>query len=150
MHIISIREQQTYALEAIRYFQAKWGDIVDEKVYEDSILKSLQATSNLPQWYLLFDSNTIAGCAGLIENDFINRTDLKPWLCALYVEENYRGNRYAKLLIDKIKDDTKQMGYERLYLCSDHIGYYEQYGFTYIGDGEHPDGETSRIYEVEI
>lgn len=33
--------------------------------------------------------------------------------------------------------------------CTDHIGYYERYGFTHIGTGYHPWGESSRIYAAE-
>ena len=73
--------------------------------------------------------------------------DLFPWLCALYIDNKYRGNNYAKLLIDKAIIDTNLAGYSNLYLCTDHIGYYEKFGFTYLAQGYHPWGEESRIYK---
>jgi len=51
------------------------------------------------------------------------------------------------LLISQIKEDTAEIGFDKLYLCTDFDGYYEKYGFSYIGDGYHPWGESSRIYE---
>ena len=30
------------------------------------------------------------------------------------------------------------------------LDYYEKYGFRYIGQGYHPWGENSRIYEIEV
>ena len=96
------------------------------------------------------DDDKIIGCAGLITNDFISRMDLYPWVCALYIEKEYRGNEYGALLLEKAKEDAKQGGYSSLYLCTDHIGYYEKYGFSKIGTGYHPWGESSSIFKIEL
>ena len=54
------------------------------------------------------------------------------------------------LLIEKAKEDTRKAGFSRMYLSTEHVGYYEKYGFRYIGQGYHPWGENSRIYEIEV
>jgi N-acetylglutamate synthase-like GNAT family acetyltransferase len=92
----------------------------------------------------------IAGCAGIITNNFISRMDLYPWLCALHIAENHRGNHYGTLLINQAKEDAKETGYRFLNLSTSHIGYYEKLGFQYNGQGYHPWGETSRIYQIEL
>jgi hypothetical protein len=53
------------------------------------------------------------------------------------------------LLLEKAKKDAERGGFETLYLCTDHIGYYEHYRFSYIGDGYHPWGTSSRIYAAK-
>ncbi|MDF2804704.1 MAG: family acetyltransferase, partial [Anaerocolumna sp.] len=116
----------------------------------DCIANCITTLKPLPQWYLLEDNGVIIGCAGLITNDFISRMDLYPWICALYIEETHRGNSYGSMLLDKAKEDAKHGGFSSIYLCTDHIGYYEKYGFTYIGQGYHPWGESSRVYEANI
>ena len=149
MKIISIRKHLEYKDVAISYFQQSWKSVLPI-LYEDCISHSINARNALPQWYLLEKDNKIIGCAGLITNDFISRMDLYPWVCAIFIEEKHRGNGYGALLIDQAKIDTNKAGFEYLYLCTDHIGYYEKYGFKYIGQGYHPWGEESRIYELEI
>lgn len=149
LKVISIREKPEYKNLAIRYFQQSW-PIVLPVIYEDSISHCIDASNPLPQWYLLEKSRVIIGCAGLIPNDFISRTELYPWLCALFIDEKHRGNGYPSLLINKAKEDALAMGFNSMYLCTDHTGYYERLGFNYIGQGYHPWGDESRIYEIQL
>jgi GNAT superfamily N-acetyltransferase len=150
MDIISVREEIEYVEAAITYFQSKWASAESMMVYRDCISHCIDTDSPLPQWYLLKNEDEIIGCAGLITNDFISRMDLYPWLCALYIEEKHRGNAYGEVLLHKAMDDTKKGGFSTMYLCTDHIGYYEKYGFKYIGMGFHPWGDDSRIYKIEV
>ena len=149
MNIISVRENPEYKDIAIKYFQQSWKSVLPI-IYEDCITHSIEARNSLPQWYLLEKASKIIGCAGLITNDFISRGDLYPWVCAIFIDEKHRGNAYGSLLIEKARKDTKKAGFGHLYLCTSHIGYYEKYNFKYIGQGYHPWGEDSRIYEFEI
>ncbi len=147
MNIISVKEKPEYKEKATQYIQSKWASKDSLMIYTDCISNCITTSSPLPQWYLLEDNGVPIGCAGLITNDFISRMDLYPWVCALYIEKDYRGNTYGSMLLEKAKEDAKKGGFSSLYLCTDHIGYYEKYGFTYIGQGYHPWGESSRIYE---
>lgn len=149
MRIISIRKHPEYKDQAIAYFQKSWKGM-DPIIQEQAISFSVGALDFLPQWYLLLKENTIIGCAGLITNDFISRGDLYPWLCALFIDENYRGKAYAILLMEKVKEDTRSFGFKNLYLCTSLENYYEKYGFKYIGDGRHPWGEDSKIYQIKL
>jgi GNAT superfamily N-acetyltransferase len=149
MKIISIRENPDYKNKAIAYFQKCWPSVMPE-IYEDCINHSINARDSLPQWYLLKNEDEIIGCAGLITNDFISRGDLYPWINALFIDPKHRGNAYGTILMEKAKTDAKEAGFEYVYLCTEHIGYYEKYGFIYIGQGYHPWGEASRIYEIKL
>lgn len=146
----SIRENPEYKDISIKYIQDKWASEKSMKVYEDCITNCVTTLSPLPQWYLLMDKNKIIGCAGLITNDFISRMDLYPWISSLYIEKEYRGNSYGSILIEQAKNDAKKNGFSKLYLCTDHIGFYEHYGFEYIGTGYHPWGGSSRIYCISL
>lgn len=149
MKIISVRESPEYREKTIEYISSKWPS-VSRIVYDDSISHSITTSSPLPQWYLLEKDNEIIGCAGLITNDFISRMDLYPWVCAVFIEEKHRGSHYASLLLEKAKEDSKKAGFANLYLSTSHIGFYEKYGFHYIGQGYHPWEEESRIYQIKL
>jgi len=149
MRIISIRKDPQYRTKAIAYLQQSWPGVLPA-IYEDCITNCIDAEQFLPQWYLLEKDNKIIGCAGLITNDFISRMDLYPWLCALYIDEKFRGNNYGKILIEKAVQDTKESGFKYLNLCTTHVGYYEKYAFSYIGQGYHPWNEESRIYQKRL
>ena len=150
MEIISIKKSPEYTNEAIKYFQSKWASENSMNVYDDCIRNCITTSNPLPQWYLLIENNKVIGCAGLITNDFISRMDLYPWVCALYIDEDFRGKEYGSLLLEQAKQDAKESGFSNLYLCTDHIGYYEKYGFKYIGIGYHPWGDSSRIYSITL
>lgn len=150
MKIISVRENPKFKDTAIEYIQSKWANESSMEVYNDCITSSITSSVSLPQWYLLMHEHKIIGCAGLITNDFISRMDLYPWVCALFIEKEYRGNSYGSVLLEQAKLDARKSKFTHLYLCTDHVGYYERYGFEYIGTGYHPWGESSRIYRTAL
>jgi|SRR5690606_7918714 len=115
MRIISVREEPVFVQQIIAYFQKSWKGVLPV-IYEDCILNSIASSNPLPQWYVLVKGDEWIGCAGLITNDFISRMDLYPWICALFIEEKYRGNNYGKLLIEKAKKDSQAAGFKQVYL----------------------------------
>lgn len=84
---------------------------------------------------------------GVIENDFHNRKDLTPNVCAVYTEENRRLQGIAGALLARVCSDMKEQGIDTLYLLTDHTSFYERYGWEFFcmvqGDGE---PEPSRMY----
>jgi predicted N-acetyltransferase YhbS len=90
----------------------------------------------------------VIGSYGLIVNDFISRQDLWPWLAALYIEEYERGKELGSYLLEHGRAEAAKLGFQILYLSTSHVGYYEKYGWRFIGYGYDVGGESTRIYEI--
>ena len=145
--IISIREYPEYLEQAVDYFSNKWN--VDRNIYQDCIANSLTTESPLPRWYLMISGDKIIGSYGLVVNDFISRQDLWPWLCAVYIEEKERGKSLGSRLLKHGRREVAKLGFPILYLCTNHIGFYEKYGWQYIGQGYSVSGKEIRMYKAE-
>ena len=149
MDIVRIREHREIADEAAKWFHSKWGISLD--AYAENINECLCSAAVLPQWYLAVEDNEIVGGVGVIENDFHDRWDLTPNVCALYVEENHRCKGIAGALLRFLCEDMKVLGIEVLYLITDHTSFYERYGWEFLcmvqGEG---DGDMMRMYVHKI
>jgi len=145
--IISVREHPEYLNRAVDYFSSKWG--IDRKIYEDSISDGIATEKPLPRWYLMLKGDEIIGSYGLIENDFMVRKDLMPWLCALYIEESERGKMLGSRLLAHGQQEACKYGFQKVYLCTDHVGYYEKYGWRFFGMEASEWGSDTRVYEIE-
>lgn len=73
-----------------------------------------------------------------------------PNLCALFVEEQRRRRGLARRLLDHARRQAADMGFDRLYLVTDHVGLYERCGWEYVGDVREEDGGLIRMYGVDV
>lgn len=146
--IKKIRECPELAEAAALWFHEKWG--IPLEAYRESIRECLEDRAAVPQWYLAISHGEIAGGLGVIENDFHDRKDLRPNVCAVYVEEAYRCRGIAGELLEAMCVDMAALGIRTLYLLTDHDSFYERYGWKFHcmvqGDGE-PDMARMYVHE---
>lgn len=137
-HFPSIKDQ------AAEWFHSKWG--VPKEAYLACMEANLEGKTDYG-WYLCLDGDRIIAGLGVIENDFHDRKDLAPNICAVYTEEEYRGTGIAGQLLRLAVADCRRNGISPVYLVTDHTGFYERYGWEFLcmvqGDGE---PEMSRMY----
>lgn len=148
INLVSLREKPDILERGISYIQSRWPNVYP-KMYSDCLRNAVKSSSALPQWYFLTDKEKIMGCAGLIPNDFISRMDLYPWFCTLYIDPEYRGNFYTKILVEKAKKDCLNFGFSNLYLCTPLVGFYEKIGFKFLAEAYHPWDEVTSIYTIK-
>ena len=134
---ISLRERRQLKDRAAEWFHSKWG------VPQEAYLECMEAYLNNETeygWYLCLDGNRMIGGLGVIENDFHDRKDFTPNICAVYTEEEYRCKGIAGHLLDMVVEDLKSKGVTPIYLVTDHTSFYERYGWEFLcmvqGEGE--------------
>lgn len=143
--IIRLADQPEIKEQAAKWFHEKWG--VPLAAYLESMEESLTGEKPFPQWYVAVEEGRIIGGLGVIENDFHDRKDLAPNVCAVYTEKEYRCQGIAGQLLDIVVKDMKSKGITPIYLITDHTSFYERYGWEFLcmvqGDNE-PD--MTRMY----
>lgn len=141
---ITLAEMPEIKERAAQWFHSSWG--VPTEAYLECMEAYLQKKTEYG-WYLCLDGENIVAGLGVIENDFHDRKDLSPNICAVYTEEDYRCQGIAGKLLNMVVEDCRQKGISPVYLITDHIGFYERYGWEFHcmvqGDGEE---EMTRMY----
>ena len=141
---ISLLERPELEREAAAWFRDKWG--VPEEAYLECMDACLSGETELG-WYLCLHGERIVGGLGVIENDFHDRKDLSPNVCAVYTEPEHRGRGIAGRLLNLAVEDLRAKGISPVYLVTDHTGFYERYGWEFFchaqGDGE---DHLTRLY----
>jgi len=144
LQYISLREKPELMDAAALWFHSKWG--VPKEAYLECMEAYLKRGTELG-WFLCLDGDRIVGGLGVIENDFHDRPDLTPNICAVYTEESHRRQGIAGKLLHMAVADLRAKGISPAYLVTDHTGFYERYGWEFLcmvqGDGE-PD--MTRMY----
>ena len=141
---MTLREAPELKVAAAEWFHDKWG--VPTEAYLECMEAYLGGETEYG-WYLCLDNSRIVGGLGVIENDFHDRKDLTPNVCAVFTENEYRGRGIAGNLLNMAVEDLRAKGISPVYLVTDHTGFYERYGWEFFcmvqGDGE-PD--MTRMY----
>lgn len=134
---ITLREKPEIMEEAATWFHSKWH--VSREAYFECMMAYLNNDTECG-WYLCLDEDRIIGGLGVIENDFHDRKDLTPNVCAVYTDEDYRCQGIAGRLLNMAVEDLRTKGISPVYLLTNHTGFYERYGWEFLcmaqGDGE--------------
>lgn len=141
---ITLMEKPELKEKAAEWFSSKWG------IPKEAYLECMEAYLNKDTeygWFLCLHDDKIVAGMGVIENDFHDRKDLTPNVCAVYTDEEHMGKGIAGNLLNMVVEVMKSKGIIPLYLVTDHIGFYERYGWEFLcmvqGDGE---PQMTRMY----
>lgn len=96
--------------------------------------------------FAAIDGHQIVGYCTLTKTDCIPDIAYSPYIGFVFIGEQYRGNRISSKLISSALAYAKGLGFDRVYLVSDHVNLYEKYGFVKIDEKEAPWGAVQSIF----
>lgn len=148
MKIVSLKNDPELCEKAKLYCLENWNKVYNS--FAQCADKSV--TYDMPRTYVVLggeDEKEIIGFYQLAEHDGLTRfTDISPFISALFVDKRARGGGLSETLINHAKYEAASLGYEKIYVASDHIGYYEKHGFHEIGLDIFTWGGAAKVYEA--
>lgn len=92
------------------------------------------------------DNEKICGYCTVAKTDCIPELHYTPYIGYIFVDEFYRRGRLSQQLIVYAMNYLKSVGFDKVYIVSDHVNLYEKYGFVVIDRKIAPWGSEEKIY----
>lgn len=115
-----------------------------------SIVEHSQTPGALPITFVAVEGERLLGTVGLWRCDLISRQDLYPWMAALYVAPEARGQGLAGKLQLHVIGYARAQGYTELFLYSACRDFYERFGWQYIGEGLDYPASAVSLYRYDL
>ena len=130
-------------------------DFVANFSWEEVKEHTLQNLRNwvFTDWETMFAAvadGKVIGMISLLKTDYYPLPDIFPWVSSLFVTEEWRGRRLSQRLVEHANAYAENLGFERTYIPSEHVGLYEKYGYRYLKDIVNYGGGTDRLYVKEL
>lgn len=135
MNIISLKDDVRYLEEYVKLCALEWGNPKSDEEVKLKVSKILES-DKLISVLGLIEEDVLIGFISLFKYDGDERCDLTPWYATMYVRSEYRGMGYSKKLNNAILDEARRLGYNKIYLKTDLVNYYEKFGAKYMEDLE--------------
>jgi N-acetylglutamate synthase-like GNAT family acetyltransferase len=113
-------------------------------------MENFMQKDDIPQTFIAFEDDKPVGTVSLWRNDLKLRQDLHPWLSALWVSSQYRGNLVGHQLVKHAICQAEKLGYKKVYLVTDIIGYYEKMGWDFLGKEPKKHNNYLRLYSFDV
>ena len=112
-------------------------------------LSNRMKDNGFSEWERVFvalEGNSVAGFCALTKASSLQNVSYSPYIGFVFVGESFRGNRISEKLCLFAVRYAKEIGFEKVYLYSDLLNFYEKYGFVKIDEKEAPWGAMMSIY----
>lgn len=147
MKIIDIKQNKKYLKQYYKICIETWSN--NKTNINKRVKDKLNNNSNLDNKISILGitiNNKLVGFISLFKSDYELKKELTPWYSTMYVIKEYRNKGYSKILNDLILKEAKSLGYNKVYLKTDLLNYYEKFGFKYLETLDN----WERMYYIEL
>jgi N-carbamoylputrescine amidase len=104
----------------------------------------------IPRAWVGFVDAEPVGSVSLVERNMDTRPDLSPWLAALWVRPEHRGQGVGAALVRRCEEEARRLGTNRLYLYTRQAtGFYAGLGWSVVSEEEY-EGEPAAVMVREL
>lgn len=131
MKIINYFEQANKAQLREKIARCDWSaaKFLVKLLEENSFDETLGGWGRL---FLLMEGENLVSFCTLTGQDAVRDENMTPWIGFVYTAPQYRGRRCAGTVLAGAEAAAAELGYDRVYLETDHEGLYEKYGYVYL------------------
>lgn len=102
-------------LAQLHYDAWQGADIATRQI----VLARFNRRDALPLAFIAVDDGRLCGSAFLMAADLSIYTEATPWLAGVYVKSEYRGQKVATRLIERVMVEAIALGFKELFLYTD-------------------------------
>lgn len=106
----------------------------------------------LPQVWMCFDRNgEVVGYYALSDHEIIRDCPAgRVWLGIVLIFDGHRGKGYSPIMLEHACRQARASGFSELYLVTEHVNYYERFGFIHIGNAVYEHGLPTKVYRKNL
>ena len=149
-----LRECDEKTFEKICSWMYEWWGKAEDYSYKEieCYMSHSMNEKRLPRTYAIYCDNELCGIYQFTLNDIDIRPDIYPWLANVFIDESHRGQGLSLILLDSIKHNAIECGFDEIYLFTEHTGYYERFGFEFISDFDtfRKTPRIQRLYRMKL
>lgn len=139
--IYNLKDKPEYREEIALLTEKEWGKYKDKEELEFKVRRKIDKISKMLKEdkinyckLILVEENNLIGFISIFPEDGEEEKELTPWYATMFVKKEYRGMGYSKILNFAILEEAKRRGFDKIYLKSNLVNYYEKFGAKYIKD----------------
>ncbi|ELC8442471.1 GNAT family N-acetyltransferase [Clostridium perfringens] len=145
--ILSVEENLHLKERILKYVEnCGWGV---KSFFQEQLELGISLKRKIPQSFVMLKGEEIIGFYQFIKNEPIRNMELTPWIATLFIDKKHRGQRLSEKLISHGRRYAHKLGYNKVYISTDHIQLYEKMGFREIGLDIDKWGSPTKLYEIE-